>query len=1008
MNKTPLDINALRARLAGAEGREFWRSLDELADTPEFNELLGREFPRGAAEWRDPLSRRNFLKLMGASLALGGLSGCQFALKQPQEKIVPYVRQPELVIPGKPLFFASAITFAGFGTGVLVENHEGRPTKIEGNPDHPASLGSTDLLTQATILTMYDPDRSQAPTSSGQESTWDAFVAAAGAAVQAQAGKQGAGLRILSGAVTSPTLTAQLRQLLEQLPQAKWIQYEPVGRDNANAGARLAFGEDVNTIYRLDTAAIIVGLDADFTAPSPTGVRMARQLADGRRIRKGTSETNRLYLAESTPSITGLLADHRLPARSTQIEHLARALAILIGVPGVTAGAPLSEAETRWVAGAAADLQAHRGAGVVLVGESQPPIVHALGHAINAQLGNAGSTVIYTAPVESDPAGGIAALAELAREMSAGAVELLLILDSNPAYTAPADVPFAEALAKVPLSIHVGLYRDETAQLSTWHVNGAHFLEAWGDTRAFDGTTTIVQPLIAPLYNGKSAIEVVNVLLGKAQVSGYQSLTEYWQAQNATGDFRVFWNQALHDGVISTTREPERQVTLQQGFAAAAPATPGQGLELVFRPDPSIWDGSFANNAWLQEIPKPYSKLVWDNVALMSVKTAAALGLASGDVARLTYQDRSVDAPVWVQPGHADDSVTVHLGFGRTAAGRVGNGVGFNAYLLRTSTAPWFGSGLDVAKVGSNYKLVSTQGHFLMEGRKKDLVRYGTLKEYEANEEFLKTEEKEPISLIGEYEYNGYKWGMSIDLNVCNSCNACVVACQAENNIPVVGKDEVWLGREMHWIRIDQYYVGDEHTPNVYNMVMLCQQCEHAPCEIVCPVAATVHDAEGLNNMVYNRCVGTKYCSNNCPYKVRRFNFLQYQDVPYRSPVDASTENDSIPVLKLQRNPDVTVRARGVMEKCSFCVQRINEARIEARKADRRITDGEIVTACQQACPTQAIVFGDMNDPQARVVELKEQPLSYTSLDKLNTRPRVSYLAKIKNQNADLADEKKA
>lgn len=1008
MSTTSQDLNALRARLANAEGREFWRSLDELADTPEFNELLKREFPRGAAEWRDPVSRRNFLKLMGASLALAGLSGCQFALKQPQEKIVPYVRQPEEIIHGRPLFFATAVTFAGFGTGLLVESHEGRPTKIEGNPDHPASLGSTDLLTQAMILTMYDPDRSQAPTNAGQEATWDAFVAAATAAVQAQAAKQGAGLRILSGSITSPTLMAQMQQLLAQFPQAKWYQYEPVGRENTNAGARLAFGEDVHTIYRLDTAKVIVGFDADFTAPSPTGVRMARQLADGRRIRKGTKEVNRLYLAESTPSITGLLADHRLPVRSSQIEHLVRALAILVGVPDVAAGAPLADAEQKWVETVAKDLQANRGACVVLVGESQPPIVHALGHALNAQLGNVGSTVVYTEPIESDPNGGIAALSALTQEMNAGTVEMLLMLDSNPVYNAPADIPFAEALTKVPLSIHVGLYRDETAQQSTWHVNGTHFLEAWGDVRAFDGTTTIVQPLIAPLYNGKSAIEILNVFLGKPQETGYQTLTAYWQTQDASGNFRVFWNTALHDGVITATQASARQPTLRQGFASTAPPAPAQGLEIVFRPDPSLWDGTFANNAWLQEIPKPFTKLTWDNVALMSVRTANALGVKKGDVVRLTYQGRSVDAPVWVQPGHADDSVTVHLGFGRTAAGRVGNNVGFNAYRLRTSTTPWFGVGLEAAKVGENYKLASTQGHFLMEGRKKDLVRYGTLAEYVEDEKFLQVEKEEPISLIGEYEYNGYKWGMSIDLNVCNSCNACVVACQAENNIPVVGKDEVWIGREMHWIRIDQYYVGDEHTPNVYNMVMLCQQCEHAPCEIVCPVAATVHDAEGLNNMVYNRCVGTKYCSNNCPYKVRRFNFLQYQDVPYRSPVDASTENDSIPVLKMMRNPDVTVRARGVMEKCTFCVQRINEARIRARTENRRIADGEIVTACQQACPTQAIVFGDLNDPQARVVALKEQPLKYTSLDKLNTKPRVSYLAKIKNLNPDLAEAKKA
>ncbi|HWQ14343.1 MAG TPA: TAT-variant-translocated molybdopterin oxidoreductase [Roseiflexaceae bacterium] len=990
MTRETLNLDALRARLNGG-GRTFWRSLEELAETPEFQELLAREFPRGAAELRDPMQRRTFLKLMGASLALGGLTACQFDWKQPQEKIVPYVRQPEEVIPGRPLYYATAMTMGGYATGVLVESHEGRPTKVEGNPDHPASLGSTDAITQASILTMYDPGRSTTVLNAGQARTWADFLAALGPALDAQRGAQGAGLRILTGTVTSPTLAAQIQALLQGFPQARWYQYEPVGRGNTNEGARLAFGTDVNTIYRFERANVVVALDSDFLMEPGTGVRYARDFAQRRRVRRGQAAMSRVYAVEPTLSNTGMMADHRLRAKAGRVEAIARALAAAVGVVGATAEG-LSEEEQRWVNAAARDLQAARGAGIVIPGPYQPAAVHALAHALNGVLGNVGQTVVYTAPVETDPAGGIGALQALAQELGGGAVQLLVMMGVNPVYDAPGDIDFAALLRQVPFSVHLGLYADETAAASTWHVNEAHYLETWGDARAFDGTVTIQQPLIAPLYDGKSPIDLINALAGSAQTT-YQALQAYWQGQGLPGDFGQTWQRILHDGVVPDTAAAPRGVVLSATLPPASPA-PAEGLEIVFRPDPLLYDGAFANNGWLQETPKPFTKLVWDNAALVSPATAERLGVTNGDVVMLEYQGRSVEAPIWILFGQAEDVVTVHLGYGRNVAGTVpqpgGGIVGFNAYRLRSIATPWFGSGLNITRTGRRYELVSTQGHFTMEGREEDLVRHGTLADFAGNEEFIHHgEHHEVISLFPEYKYHGYAWGMSIDTNVCIGCGACAVACQAENNIPVVGKAEVSRGREMQWLRIDYYYTGELDNPQVYNMVVLCQHCENAPCEIVCPVAATVHDSEGINTMVYNRCVGTKYCSNNCPYKVRRFNFLQYAD-------------ETTPSLKLGRNPDVTVRARGVMEKCTFCIQRINEARIDTERQGTRISDGMIQTACQQACPTQAIVFGDINDPNSAVTRLKQEPLTYTSLDSLNTRPRVSYMATLKNLSPDM------
>jgi MoCo/4Fe-4S cofactor protein with predicted Tat translocation signal len=1040
MNERP-DIEALRARLDGTRGREYWRSLEALSGTPEFKEFLHREFPQNASEWLDPVGRRGFLKLMSASLALAGVSACT---RQPVEELVPYVRQPEELVPGKPLFYATAMPMHGAGMGILVESHEGRPTKIEGNPDHPASRGATDLFAQASILGLYDPDRSQTLTHLGEIRTFTAFVTQAKEILSAQKASQGAGFRVMTETVASPTLAAQISGLLQEYPAAKWVQWEPFGRDNAREGSRLAFGEYVAAQYSVEKADVILTLDADLLCNGASGIRHARAFASRRRVEGDATKQNRLYAVESSPTNTGTKADHRLLLKPTQIEAFARNVASHVGVTG--AGAPsVPDSAEKMLEPLVKDLQAARGRCLVVPGDGQPAVVHALAHAMNDALGNVGATVVYTATAESLPTHQLASLRELVGEMNAGTVEFLVIIGANPVYSAPSDLKFPDAMQKVAVRAHVGLYEDETAALSHWHIPEAHYLESWSDVRADDGTVTVIQPMIAPLYNGKSAHEIIAAIGPTGERSGYELVRDYWMSQGAvTGipaaatdaprpapaaaapapvpapqasspatpaaegqpappagpatftpapapsAFDSAWRRWLHDGMIPNTAFTAKSVAMRADISALPAGAAGQGLEVVFRPDPSVWDGRFANNAWLQELPKPLTKLTWDNAALLSPTTASRLMVVSGDMVDIRKGDRTLTIPVWISPAHAADTVTLHLGYGRTRAGRVANGIGFNVNPLRTSDAVDILTGVEISKTGDSYELACTQDHWSLEGR--NLVRVATTEEYAKDPEFARKREELPltgITMYPDYKYEGYAWGMSIDQNVCTGCNACVVACVAENNIPVVGKAQVLNGREMHWLRIDRYYTGDIDNPDTYHQPMLCQQCESAPCEVVCPVAATTHSEEGLNDMVYNRCVGTRYCSNNCPYKVRRFNFLLYSDW--------NTES-----TKLQRNPDVTVRSRGVMEKCTYCVQRINLARINAKLEDRQIRDGEVVTACQAACPTDAIVFGNINDPQSRVAQLKKNPLNYGLLAELNTKPRTTYMAVVRNPNTEL------
>ena len=1014
----PFDLGTIRARLAEPGPQRHWQSLDQLQGTKGFRNFLENEFPANADTPEpegDHLNRRDALKLMAASAALAGLSACT---RLPAEKIVPYVRAPEEIIPGKPLFYATSMPLLGVATGLLVESHMGRPTKIEGNPDHPGSLGGTDVFLQASILDLYDPDRSQTVYFEGRISNWNTFGQQM-SDLRSQLAPKGIGVHILTETVSSPTLAAQIHKLLQQFPEAKWHQYEPCGGDSAREGARMAFGKPVNTAYRFDQAKIIVSLDSDFLLSGPGHVRYARDFASRRALEGPQSDMSRLYVVESMPSSTGATADHRLPMRSSEIEAFARSLATAVGVS--TNGSPnQAGAVGNWLAALARDLQNNRGKSIVIAGETQPPAVHALAHAINGALENIGKTLYYTESLEANPVNQTESLRDLVSELNNNRVKLLLILGGNPVYDAPADFGFGPALLKADMRIHCGPYRDETAELCHWHVPAAHYLESWGDARAYDGTISVIQPLIAPIYDGHTHLEVVATLTDDAGKSSHDLVQEYWQSQRPEKGkaFEQFWERSLHDGLMANTALPALAVQPHPDFSSATSSSAAQPneLELVFRSDPTILDGRFANNGWLQETPKPITRLTWDNAVMMSANTAAQYKVAPEDYVTLKVGGRELKAGVFVVPGHAENSVTLHLGYGRwriaRAQGEVGPGgssgvgvrLGFNGYVLRTSAAPWIMGGLQIEKTGDKYSFASVQHQYVIdyeghpaedesaEAFRRHLVQVASLDHFRKDPNFAKvpeTTENHELSLYPDFKYTGYAWGMSIDLNRCVGCNACVVACQSENNIAVVGKDQVMRGRSMHWIRIDTYFDGNLETPAMYFEPLPCMQCENAPCEYVCPVGATTHSPEGLNDMTYNRCVGTRYCSNNCPYKVRRFNFYLYSD--YKTPS-----------LYGLRNPNVTVRSRGVMEKCTYCVQRINAAKIRSEEENRVVRDGEIQTACQQACPAEAIIFGNINDKNSRVSKLKAQSRDYTLLADLNTRPRTTYLARVRNPNPEI------
>jgi Fe-S-cluster-containing dehydrogenase component len=924
------------------------------------------------------VDRRAALQWLASGAALA-LASCG----RPPEEIVPYVEMPERLIPGIPLQFATALSLAGFARGVIVTSVEGRPIKVEGNPHHPASLGATDIFAQASVLTLYDPDRAKAVRRGDQILPWSAFESALRPRLEQERARQGAGLRILTNRVSSPTLLRQLDTVLTAFPQAKWYRYEPIDDDFARQGAVAAFGQELTANPRFADARVVLALDADPIGAGPEQVRFGRDMVAARRS-KSADEFLRLYAVESSWTLTGAAADHRLALAPSAIRNIALRIANEVGAS--LAAGDLPPEAAKLANAVAADFKARPGQAMVIVGRRQPAVVHALCHWINARLS---APIDFITPIDRTTMGHVETLRALSDEIDAKAVETLLVIDANPAYDAPRDLGLADAIASVPFSAHLGIYDDETASRCTFRLPRAHELESWSDLRAFDGTASIVQPLIRPLYDTRSTHEVLAMIAG-ARGSAHDLVRETWQHREGSSNFDDWWRQSLHDGVIANSRtmpEPPPAAKLPEIAPAAASAN---SFSLVLAPDPAVWDGGFANNAWLQECPKPLTKQVWGNALHVSSNDAREFGLVDGDVVRLWAGERFLEGPVLVRAGQADSVIEATLGLGRTNAGAIGNGVGFDAYTLRSSQAPWVLDNVKMVVVGRVQNLLLTQHHFALEGEAKDLQQRIPVTALAAGRRLFASDERMP-TLFPPFDYESYRWGMVIDTTACIGCNACVVACQAENNVPIVGPGEIAMGRDMHWLRVDVYTI--EGQPGFSPVP--CMHCEQAPCEPVCPVAASIHDSEGLNVQVYNRCVGTRFCESNCPYKVRRFNFFGYAD----GGEYASFGADSI---KAVFNPDVTVRARGVMEKCTYCVQRISRARRAAEKEDRRIADGEVVTACQGACPTRAISFGDLNDGASRVNAARAEPHLYDLLGHLGTRPRTAYLARITNPNPAL------
>jgi molybdopterin-containing oxidoreductase family iron-sulfur binding subunit len=1079
-------------------GKRYWRSVGELSDTPEFRDWLEREFPRGAAQLEgDEWSRRGFLKMMGASMALAGfgLSSC----RRPEMHLVPFTKSAEWTIPGKALYYATAMPRRNGAMPLIATTVDGRPIKLEGNPLHPASSGATDAFAQASVLDLYDPARSKRYIERGKTSDRGAFEKYLADLAPKIAADGGAGLAFLVEEKHSPTRERLRTELEKRYPKMRWAVYEPLMTEAQSFSTDISFGQNTRLVPRFEQADIVFALDNDFLACNEGDIASIRGFSSRRRIGSSKDSMNRLYVAENRYTLTGSMADHRLRCPASQIPALAHSLAGKIATATQDAGlfsvlatlaAPTGVTfDDKWVTEAANDLVSKPGASLVVAGSGQPVVVQLLVYGINAALKNVGKTLIIREFARNPKTNSIL---QLASEMNAGRVKQLFIFGGDPVYNAPRSITqdraanqpldWADLQKKVPEVVRVGYHEDTTSQLSHWHVPATHFLESWGDALTTEGSYLAIQPMIMPLFGGMSELDVLAALLRLPKTDGPELVQDTFRATAPPGDFAAAWSRFLHDGFAGHVPLRDKPPTFNGNSAGGVahnlwsptPPPTADAPEIVLVGSYSIDDGRYINNGWLQELPDPITKLTWDNGAMMAPSMAKRLNVVNGDLVEISVTDTMKDAkqkPIVRQlviaalivPGHADNSVTIPLGYGRTIGTVAGpasfsggkgeqqaSGMetpddprGFNAYLLRTSSNPHFivkddktVAGISVKKVGTQYPFAITQEHFSIEGR--GLVREATLEHYRSDPEFVKKiagDEELPPRLPTIYSHPPLgapqQWGMAIDLNTCTGCSACVVACQAENNVPIVGKLQVSHGRSMHWLRIDRYFAsatpfnqdkGDyPEDPEIVHEPMLCQHCENAPCETVCPVNATVHSEDGLNVMVYNRCIGTRYCANNCPFKVRRFNFFDYNQRPvgkkkiagkfgvYQEYLGPLTEKGAPDTIKMRNNPNVTVRMRGVMEKCTFCLQRIEEAKISAHaragESDRTLIPRDsFTTACAQACPSEAIVFGDIADKESRVSKIKAQDRNYRLLEYLNVNTRTSYLARIRNPNPKMPD----
>ena len=1002
----------------------YWKSLNELAQNEEYKKYAEREFPENATEMTDQVSRRSFLRVMGASIALAGFASC----RKPVQKILPYSRQPEDMVLGESLFYATSMPFQDSVTGLLITNREGRPLKIEGNPEHPASLGRTNIYHQASILGMYDPDRSRAPRFNGEKVSKEEFINFA----QEHFSDTDRRILFIDEATSSPTYYRIKQQVLGQFSNADWVTFEPFSENNVIEGNQLAFGQRLRTVNHFDQADVVLALDDDFMNPQSgkNSVENSLKLTSKRKVESTEDSMSRIYSVENAFTNTGSYADHRLRLKSSQIAPFTTALAAKLSdsISGLEAfsGVTNDFSNHDWIEKLAGELVEAQGNSIITLGADHTAQAHAAVAAMNHALGNSGETVTYHELPYRENRDEHQAFLDAITELKAGVYDTVVMVGGNIAYTAPADLDLAQALGNVDTTIHLSDYYDETSRLCNWHINRAHYLEAWGDGLSFTGQRSIIQPQILPLFDGISEIEFLNTLLTGEESAGYDLVQETWN-EFITSDFNRRWEEILHDGIDEETGFDTTDVSLAGNFTDSVQGLLNtqavDGIEIAIKPDVRLFDGRFANIGWLQELPEPMTKITWDNVALMSPATAEKIGInpqrsfRTNDVPVVTISaaGTSLEIAAWVEPGHADDSITLTVGYGRENIGRVADGVGVDTYPLRT-TDHLFYQPANVEPTGSTYEVACVQDHHSLEGR--DMIRTATLQEYRENPDFASFEsfhgfevpgmkealaegdERGPISLFNEMYGPDHQpqWGMTIDLNSCFGCGVCTIACQAENNIPVIGKREVGRRRIMHWIRTDRYYEGDEDNPTAYHQPVPCMHCELAPCEQVCPVSATTHSEDGINQMTYNRCIGTRYCANNCPFKVRRFNFFNYTK-------EYLTTGDDPEIIQMAMNPEVTVRFRGVMEKCTYCVQRVNREKIKAKVAtgSRKPADGTVKTACQQACPANAISFGDLTDQNSEVSKNKRNDRNYVMLEEMNVRPRTSYLARLSNKNPELA-----